>query len=331
MALPRVALILTGGTIDSIGTDRLDLAWYWENNQRLEPGELRDRIPELADIGSVEEVPFKRLSSGAVSAADWLELLRTLQGLLDGDSEGAVVTHGTNTLEETAYFLNLTLKSDKPVVVCGAMRPSSGLSADGYLNLLNAVRVAAEPSSRGRGVLVVLNDTIHAAREVTKTNTLRVQTFESRDAGPLGYPDSDGRVVWYRLPARKHTLATPFDASSLDTLPRVDVALSYSGADGTAIEAFVAAGAQGIVSAGTGAGRPTPAEDEALDRAIASGVIVVQASRTGSGRVPRSPKLRERGIVSADNLQPWKARILLALALTRTHEVEAIQLMFEDY
>src|SRR5205085_11187690 len=176
------------------------------------------------------------------------------------------------------------LKTDKPVVIVGSMRPSSALSADGYLNVLNAVRVAADPASAGMGVLVVLNDTIHSARDVTKTATYRVHTFQGRDLGPLGYADADGRVLFYHLPARKHTTQTEFDVRSLEDLPRVDVVVSYVGADGAMIDAVVAAGAQGIVSAGTGAGRPTPLEDEALARAHAHGVVVVQGTRVGSGR-----------------------------------------------
>lgn len=329
--MTTIALMLTGGTIDSLGTDRLDLAWYYESGGRLSAGQLAGRVPELGSVATVTEVPFRRLSSGAITPADWLELLRTLHQLFEAGTDGVVITHGTNTLEETAYFLNLAVKSDRPVVVTGAMRPASAVSPDGDLNLLNAVRVAADPSSRGRGVLVVLNDTIHAARNVTKTNTLRVQTFASPDAGPLGYADSDGRVVWYALPARKHTAATPFDVRSLETLPRVDVVVSYPGADGALIDAALAADAQGLVSAGTGAGRPTPMEDQALDRARSAGVVVVQASRTGSGRVARAPGLRARGLVAADNLQPWKARVLLMLALTVTRDPEAIQAMFDEF
>jgi len=328
MALPRIALMLSGGTIDSVGTDRLDLAWYFENDQRLQPAELIARVPEIVEVAEVVEIPFRRLSSGGILPADWLELAHTLQERLDGGLDGAVITHGTNTLEETAYFLNLTLETDKPVVVTGAMRPSSAISPDGYLNLLNAFRLAAAASASGKGVLVLLNDTIHAARDVTKTNTFRVHTFQSRDTGPLGYTDADGRLIWYTAPVRRRG---GFDVRQLTDLPRVDVVVSYVGADGALIDAAVAAGAQGIVSAGTGAGRPTPGEDEALDRAIAHGVVVVQASRTGSGRVARSPKMRARSLVTADNLLPWKARILLALALTRTQDVEDIQRMFEEY
>ena len=328
--LPRVAVITTGGTIDSLGLDRLDMAWYVAAKLRLEDGELIRRVPELASIAQVEEVPFRRLPSHALVDADWLELASTIQTILDANRvDGVVVTHGTNTLEETAYFLSLTIRSTRPVVLTGAMRPASALSADGYLNLLNAVRVAASPAAEGQGVVVVLNDTILAARDVTKTSTFRVDTFQSRDLGPLGYADADGRVLFYHRLERRHTATSEF-YDVRGPLPRVDIALSYVGANGTAIDAFVAAGAGGIVSAGTGAGRPTPAEDEALDRAVASGVVVCQSSRIAAGRVVRSPELVRRNIVAADNLPPWKARILLSLALSRTSDPQVIQSFFEE-
>lgn len=330
--LPRVALIITGGTIDSVGKDRLDMAWYIEANKRLGSGELLAQLPELAGIARVEEFPFRRLPSHALVAKDWLDLLRTIHKIFDGDrADGVVITHGTNTIEETAYFLHLTLKSDRPVVLVGAMRPSSAISADGYLNLLNAVRVAGDAGSRGRGVLLVMNDTIYSARDVTKTATYRVQAFQGRDLGPLGFADADGRVVYFHAAEKRHTLRSEFDVLPLETLPRVDVVVSYVGADGAMVDAAVAAGARGIVSAGTGAGRPTPAEDEAFDRAAQKGVIVCIASRVGSGRVVRSPGLARRGMVAADNLQPWKARVLLQLALTKTSDPDEIQRMFDTY
>lgn len=329
---PRVALIITGGTIDSVGADRLDLAWYIEAGKRLGPGELVARVPELASVADVVEVPFRRLPSQAIKDRDLIDLVAAIHKLFDEDrADGVVVTHGTNTLEETAYFLHLTLKRDRPVVIVGSMRPSSGLSADGDLNLLNATRVAASPAARGLGVLVVLNDTINGARDVTKTATYRVETFQGRDLGPLGYADADGSVVFYHRPGRPHTTETEFDVSSLDALPRVDVVVSYINADGVMIDAAVAAGARGIVSAGTGSGRPTPEEDAALDRAAAAGVVVCQGSRVGSGRSVRSPGLKRRGWVAADNLQPWKARMLLALALTRTTDLDEIQRIFDTY
>ncbi len=330
--LPRVALIITGGTIDSVGKDRLDLAWYIEANKRLDTGELLAQIPEIHTIAQIEEVPFRRLPSHALVDKDWLDLVRTIHQIFDEDrADGVVITHGTNTLEETAYFLNLTLKTDKPVVLVGSMRPSSAISADGYLNLISAVRVAADPGSRGRGALVVLNDTILSGRDVTKTATYRVETFQARDLGPLGYADADGKVVYYHSSDKKHTVNSEFDVRGLESLPRVDVVVSYVGADGTAIDAFTAAGTKGIVSAGTGAGRPTPAEDAAFDRAHEKGVIMCQSSRVGSGRAVRSPSLVRRGFVAADNLQPWKARLILSLALTKTSDPAEIQRLIDTH
>ena len=331
--LPRVALIITGGTIDSIGKDRLDLAWYIEAGKRLGTGELLAQLPELNSIAHVEEVPFRRLPSHALVDKDWLDMVRTIHSIFDENKAGGIViTHGTNAIEETAYFLNLTLKTDKPVVLVGSMRPASAISADGYLNLVNAVKVAADPKSRGRGALLVMNDTIYSGRDVTKNSTYRVQAFTSRDLGPLGFADADGSIVYYHQTVKKHTVDTEFDVRNLQSLPRVDVVVSYVGADGRMIEAAAAAGAKGIVSAGTGAGRPTPAEDEAFDRVYKEkGVIMCLCSRVASGRVVRSPGLAKRGFVAGDNLQPWKARALLALALTKTTNADEIQRMFDTY
>jgi len=330
--LPRVAIIITGGTIDSVGKDRLDLAWYIEAGKRLNTGELLAQLPELESMARIEEVPFRRLPSHGLVDRDWLDLVRTIHSILDENrADVVVVTHGTNTIEETAYFLNLTLKTDRPVVLVGSMRPSSAMSADGYLNVVNAVLVAADPSSRGQGVLLVMNDTIFGGRDVTKTATYRVHAFQGRDLGPLGFADADGKVVYFHRTVKKHTVETEFDVRQLNSLPRVDVVVSYVGADRVMIDAAVAAGARGIVSAGTGAGRPTPAEDEALDRAAKKGVMVCIASRVGSGRVARSPGLVTRGLVAADNLQPWKARVLLSLALTKSHNPDEIQSMFDRY
>ena len=331
--LPRVALIITGGTIDSVGKDRLDLAWYIEAGKRLNTGELLAQLPELNSIAKIEEVPFRRLPSHALVDKDWLDLVRTIHAIFDGNqADGVVITHGTNTIEESAYFLNLTLKTDKPVVVVGSMRPSSAISADGYLNLVNAVKVAADPNSRGRGCLLVMNDTIHSGRDVTKNATYRVEAFQSRDLGPLGYADADGKVIFYHQTVKKHTVNTEFDVRKLDSLPRVDVVVSYVGADGKMIEAAAAAGAKGIVSAATGAGRPTPKEDEAFDRVYKEkGVIMCLCSRVASGRVVRSPGLAKRGFVAGDNLKPWKARVLLTLALTKTTNADEIQRMFDTY
>src|SRR3990167_1479719 len=222
--LPRVALIITGGTIDSVGKDRLDLVWYIEANKRLNTGELLAQLPELNSIAKIEEVPFRRLPSHALVDKDWLDLVRTIHSIFDGNkADGVVITHGTNTIEETAYFLNLVLKTDKPVVVVGSMRPSSAISADGYLNLVNAIKVAADPTSKGRGCLLVMNDTIFNGRDVTKNATYRVEAFQSRDLGPLGYADADGKVIYFHRTEKKHTVDTELDVRKLDSLPRVDV------------------------------------------------------------------------------------------------------------
>jgi L-asparaginase len=332
-SLPKVALIITGGTIDSVGKDRLDLAWYIEAGKRLKDGELLEQLPELKQFAEVAEFPFRRLPSHALVDKDWLDLLRTIHKIFDeNQADGIVITHGTNTIEETAYFLNLVLKTDKPVVVVGSMRPASAISADGYLNVVNAIKVAAEPRSKGSGCLLVMNDTIYNGRDVTKNATYRVEAFQSRDLGPLGYADGDGKIVYYHQPVRKHTVNTEFDVRSLESLPRVDIVVSYVGADGTMIEAASKAGAKGIVSAGTGAGRPTPAEDAAFDKCFKeTGMIMCLSSRVASGRVVRSPGLTKRGFVASDNLPPWKARLLLSLALTKTSNAEEIQRMFDTY
>lgn len=326
-ALPRIGVIATGGTMDALGIDRLDLAWYTETRKRLSDGELLAAIPEVGGIAQVTEIPFPRVPSYALTTADWLRLAGMVDSLLGEECyDGLVVTHGTNTLEETAYLLHLTVASDLPVVLVGAMRPPSGLGADGYLNLLRAVQVASAPEAHGHGVLVVMNDRIYGARDVTKTATLRVDAFDAPDTGPLGYADADGRIVFYHRHIRP---GGRFPLAGLNELPRVDIVLSYVGADGALVDAAVAAGARGVVSAGTGAGRATPAEERALDRAVASGVVVCQSSRVGGGRVSRSPGMAARRVVATDNLPPWKAKVLLSLALTRTSDPDAVQELFD--
>lgn len=329
---PHVALISTGGTIDSVGASRLDLAWYVETGQRLPGGQLVSSLGELRELVVVEEVAFRRCSSYALTTTDWLDLSATVNGLLDRDEvDGVVVTHGTNTLEETAYFLHLVTRPGKPVVLVGAMRPASALGADGYLNLVRAVQVAGAAQSRDHGVLVVLNDTIYSARDVTKATTFHLDAFRAPDSGPLGSVEADGAVRFQHRQTRLPSERPAFDVRDLNGLPRVDVVLSYVGADGVLVDAAVATGAQGLVSAGTGAGMTTPAEQEALDRACARGVVVCQSTRVGSGYVSRSPRMARRGLVAASNMPPWKAKVLLSLALTRTRDPEDVQELFDRW
>ncbi len=329
----RVALIGTGGTISSIGRDSLDIWEYMDSGRKAEPDELLRRFPEVAGAAEIVSVRFRAVGSAAIGPRDWLALDRTVHDAIDREAplDGIVITHGTATLEETAYFLHLSLKVAATVVVVGAQRPATGLSSDAGLNLLNAVRVAGAPEARGLGVLVLLNDEIQTARDVTKTSTLRLETFRSPDLGMLGYADPDGRVAIYRRPARRHAPDTEFDVRGRDDLPRVDIAASYAGADGSAIRAFAAAGARAIVSASLPPGVTTPAETEALLEARGRGVCVVLSSRAGSGRVLPRTLLRRQDFVVADNLTPQKARVLAMLALTRTDDTSEIQRMFDEY
>ncbi len=329
---PKVAFIGTGGTIASVGTGPLDLQNYGATGTVMHAEEILARFPETALVAEVIPVRYRNVASTAIDFTDWRALVRLCDQLVveHADLAGIVIGHGTATLEETAYFLSLTLKVSVPVVVVGAQRPSSGLSTDAALNLVNAIRVAASPAARGLGVLVVLNDEIQAAREVSKTSTMRLQTFRSPDFGVLGHADGDA-VAFYRRPLRRSYPDTAFDIRKLETLPRVDIAYAYAGADGAEVHAFVAAGAKGIVSAGFAPGFTAPGQAEALREAVRQGVTVVQSTRAGSGRTFRGKKLAESGFLIADNLNPQKARILLALSLTVTSDPEQIAQMFLTY
>ena len=323
-SLPKVALFTTGGTIQSKGAHRQKLTEY--NDGRVTPKELLDDLPELKSLANVEVTEISNIGSGGMTTELQLKLVKAINAALaKPDVAGAVVTHGTGTLEETAYFLQLTVKSDKPVVVVGAMRPWTAISRDGPLNLYNAIRVASTPAAVGKGVLVLLNDTIHSARFVTKNNTTRVETFVSREIGPIGFADSDG-VNFYRAPLTRFTAKSEFDVSKLESLPQVDVVYGYQEASRAPIDSLVAEGVKGIVYADS-----SPSFSKAFAAAQAKGVVLVQSDRKGSGRVITSERSSGRGMVSADNLNAQKARILLRLALTKTTDAREIQRIFDTY
>lgn len=329
---PKIALIGTGGTISSIGRDPLDLIDYPDNSRKMEIDEVIEKFDLVKEFVEPLPIRFRAVGSTHIGPSDWLDLHKTITKAAADDPtiSGFVITHGTASAEETVYFLNLTLKIDKPVVVVGAQRPSTGISTDAAINLVAAARVAAEPASRGMGALLLLNDEIQAAREVTKTSTLRMQTFRTPDFGVLGHVDGDG-VFFYRAPLRRRMPDVEFDISDLSELPRVDIVGCYVGADGAAIEAFMAAGAKGLVSAGFAPGLLSPAQDEAFDAAAAQGIAVIQSSRAGSGRVPQRKGLLKRGFVSADNLNPQKARVLLMVALSQTSDIDELRRIFATY
>jgi L-asparaginase len=331
-AKPTVAFIGTGGTISSLGSGPLDILDYGAAENRMQADAILAKFPEWAEIAEVIAVPFDNIVSHNIYFPAWKKLAALCEQVVADHPglAGIVIGHGTASMEETAYFLNLVLKVEVPVVLVGSQRPASALSTDAGMNLVNAIRTAACPQARGMGVLLLLNDEIHAAREVTKTSTLRMQTFRTPDFGVLGHADGD-RVVFYRAPLRRRMPDTEFDIRDVAELPRVDIVYAYVGSDGTAVRAFVAAGARGIVSAGFAPGIPGAGDGAALAEAVKQGVVVVQSTRAGSGRTFRGTRARQSGFLIADNLNPQKARLLLALALTRTSEPEEIARMFETY
>ena len=330
-SLPRIAVIGTGGTISSLGANSLDVLDYPDFGKKLTGEGLIERFPETRLVAEPVPVTFRQVGSTAIGPADWLELRELIHrtAAADPSTAGFVIPHGTATLEETAFFLNLTLGIDRTVVLVGAQRPASALGTDAGMNLVNALRVAGAPEARGLGVLVVLNDEIHPARDVVKTSTYRVQTFRSLDYGALGHVDGDG-PHFYRAPLKAHMPDTPFAGQQIASLPRVDIIYGYAGADGDLVDAAVAAGACGLVSAGFAPGMPSPAQQTALLKAAKAGIVVVQSSRA-TGRVAPRRRLRENGIVAAEDLTPQKSRILLALMLTRTTDVAEIQRAFQSY
>jgi L-asparaginase len=331
-SLPRIAVIGTGGTISSLGPSSLDVLDYPDFGQKLSCEALLERFPETRLVADPIALTFRQVGSTEIGPEEWAELRAAIHRIARDDPAvaGFVIPHGTATLEETGFFLNLTLAVAQPVVLVGAQRPASALGSDAGMNLVNALRVAGSSEARGKGVLAVLNDEIHAARDVVKTSTYRLQTFRSLDFGALGHVDGDG-VHFYRSPSRKHMPDTPFAGLPLAPLPRVDIVYSYAGADGALVDAAVVAGARGIVSAGFAPGSPTPQQREALERAAKSGVVIVQCSRAASGRVAPRRRLRESGIVAGEDLSPQKARILLMLALSTTTDIATIQQAFSTY
>jgi L-asparaginase len=263
----------------------------------------------------------------------WLRLAtRTNELLAQRDVDGVVITHGTDTLEETSYFLHLVVRSDKPVVMTGSMRPATAMSADGPLNMYNAVAVAADPASRGRGVLVALNDDVHSARDVVKTHTTDVETFRSPEAGLIGVT-LFGTQEYYRTPAKIHTAKSDLRVKATTALPRVDVIYANAGMSPDLIDAAVGHGAKGVVIAGVGDGNMTAPALAAVKAAVAKGVVVVRASRVGSGFVRRNVEVNddELGTVAAMDLNPAKARVLLKLVLLETTEPRAVQRFFDRY
>ena len=328
---PRILLSIGPGTLPSQGIDRLDFTHYNIRLSGKPPLTGPQMVAALPEINSIADIVF---DDQAPHPQGTHEDIRKLARFLDtaarrDDIDGIVWVQGTNTLEETAFFLHLTLRTTKPTSVVGAQRPFTAMSTDAHLNLVNAIRVAACPDAVGAGVLTVTNSEIISARDVTKTATYQVQTFRGRDLGVLGYADPD-RIVFYHAAKRRHTFGSEFDIQTIDALPAVEVLYPHTGANPGLAQAAVDLGAQGLVIAGVGAGA-LGAFVEPAKALVAKGVVVVRSARVGEGRVLAVGNNHEDGTIAADNLNPQKAAVLLALALTRTRDPAALQRIFDEY
>lgn len=329
--MKNIHIIEMGGTISARGTDRLDYKDYVSGE--LGGKDFLKEIPELFDIANISFTVYSDISSTKITTDDWNTLRQKVIELAKQPTvDGIVITHGTSTLEETAYFLHLTVPTEKPIVFVGAQRPFTALSSDAQLNLVQAVRVAASNDACHKGVLVVLNDQINCAREATKTNTYRLDTFQSGSHGLLGIIDADHTVQFYRQPLRTHTYRSEFALFDYHTLPHVEIVYSYAGANGFLIKQIVENGTyKGIVAAGTGAGLLTPSELVALEKATEKGLFIVRSSRGGGGRVVNINSYAKYPFISADDLSPQKARILLMLSLLKYDNPKKIQHIFHTY
>jgi L-asparaginase len=329
-AKPTVTILATGGTIAG-AQPKAGEAGYKAGSFSVES--LIQAVPGMDKIAVVKGEQIASIGSQDMNDAVWIKLARRVNELQkDPAVDGIVITHGTDTLEETGYFLDLVVKGDKPVVLVGSMRPATAISADGPMNLYNGTAVAIDPAARGRGVLAVLNDDIHYAREATKTNTTSLQTFTSPNRGRAGIV-LFGKASFYSPPVPKHTSGSAFAGNLPDALPKVFIVYAHANVGAELVDAAVAAGAKGIVLAGVGDGNGTDPLIQALAAAAKKGVVVVRSSRVGSGTVARNVELDDDklGFVAAMELNPSKARVLLQQALTKTKDIAQIQKYFDEY
>lgn len=315
----RVLILTTGGTIASRrGAPTLDGA------------SLIQAVPQLQDHAQVAVEEFSRVGSSQMTPTHWLRLSQRIAAVFssDPDLDGVVVTHGTDTMEETAFFLHLTVRDPRPVVLVGSMRSANALSADGPANLVNGVRIAATADARGEGVLIALNGEINSARDAWKTDNQRVQAFRAPEFGVLGFADTD-RITFYRSVTKPHTTQSPFDVRAIGYMPRVEMVTDYTGYDGSTIDHWIDAGVQGLVVIGFGGGRLSPGATSGVERALALGIPVVIASRVPGGRIAGPAPIPNATL--ARDLSPQKARVLLMLALTQSSHPNDIAAIFERY
>jgi L-asparaginase len=323
----NIVILATGGTIAGAAASGTQAAY---TSGAVTIDAMIAAVPGIKDMANIKGEQISNVGSQDMSFEIMLKLAKRINELMKrSDLDGIVVTHGTDTMEETAFFLNLVVRGDKPVVMVGSMRPSTAVSADGPLNLYNAVGVAVDPNAKGRGVLVVMNDWIHAAHSLTKTSTTAIQTFMSPLRGIVGVANY-GKNDFYNTPTWKHTSASEFDISGVDKLPRVDIVFACADMPPDLIDASVANGAKGIVIAGVGNGNMNKASLEAAANAVKKGVVVVRSSRVPTGAVGRNVEVNddELGFIASDELNPQKARLLLSLALLKSRPKTDLQNLF---
>jgi len=327
---PNIVILATGGTIAGAAASGTQSAY---TSGAVGIDTMIAAVPGITDLATIKGEQISSVGSQDITFDIMLKVAKRINELLPTNAvDGIVITHGTDTMEETAFFLNLVVKSDKPVVMVGSMRPSTAVSADGPLNLYNAVAVAGDPKAKGRGVLVVMNDWVHGAHSLTKTSTTDVQTFMSPLRGLVGVA-AYGKNDWFSTPPWKHTLASEFDVKDATKLPRVDIIFACADMSPDLIDAAANNGAKGIVIAGVGNGNMNKASVEAAARAVKKGVVVVRSSRVALGQVGRNVEVDDDklGFVASDELNPQKSRILLALALLKNRPAAEIQELFRTY
>jgi L-asparaginase len=328
--MPKVHILATGGTIAGRAPSDVEASY---RSAEVEVNALLDAVPGLQALAQLSGEQLAQVGSQDMNDGLWLKLAARVNALFAaGEADGIVITHGTDTAEETGFFLHLVVKSDRPVVLTGAMRPTTALSADGPLNLFNAVAVAADPQSCGRGAIVAINDDLHSARDVTKSNTTDVQTFISPGPGLLGSA-SYGRIRFFRHPTHLHTVDSEFSVNGIDRLPRVDILYAHANMHADLVRASVSLGARGIVVAGMGNGNVSTETALALADAAMAGVIVVRSTRVVSGDVGRNIEMDDDalGLVASDQLNPQKSRVLLQLCLIEGMDRNAVQEAFHRY
>ena len=329
--LANVVILATGGTIAGAGASAANSATYQAAKVGIE--QLIAGVPELSQLANVRGEQVMQIASESITNDNLLQLGRRVAELADSkDVDGIVITHGTDTLEETAYFLNLVEKTDKPIIVVGSMRPGTAMSADGMLNLYNAVAVASSKDARGKGVLVTMNDEIQSGRDVSKMINIKTEAFKSA-WGPLGMV-VEGKSYWFRLPAKRHTMDSEFDIKTIKSLPDVEIAYSYGNVSDTAYKALAQSGAKAIIHAGTGNGSVSSRVVPALQALRKDGVQIIRSSHVNAGgfvlRNAEQPDDKYDWVVAHD-LNPQKARILAMVALTKTNDSKELQRMFWEY